>query len=138
MRALAGEALDQVVASEVGKVIELLRRKIAESGLSQKQIERGLGWGEGYLSQILTGKVDLKLQHFFRVAAALDCSVPDLLRQLYGTTATMASPVGRSGAPRERRWTGGEAELRNLVAEVVREHFTDVQPEQTQARGQVG
>jgi transcriptional regulator with XRE-family HTH domain len=96
------------VAAEVCRVAALLRRTIAASGLSQRQLERRLGWGEGYLSQLLTGKVDLKLRHFFEIAATLDLDSGDLLAELYGFSEGSGPQVARQ-------------ELRELVGEWVRE-----------------
>lgn len=44
-----------------------LRGLLAERGISLAAVERAHGWGAGYLSQALSGKIDLKMQHVFEI-----------------------------------------------------------------------
>lgn len=46
---------------------ELLRRKI-----SQRELERRYDWGHGYLSNVLAGRLDLKLKTLFQVLRAFE------------------------------------------------------------------
>lgn len=118
-------------AAEVSAVADLLRRKVPGCGLSQKEVERRLGWGEGYLSQVLTGKVDLKFHHFFAVLEVLRVSPRDFFAELRGAAALKpvagpapsraAEAVGHElGGP----WQGSREELRAFVVDVVQELFS--------------
>jgi transcriptional regulator with XRE-family HTH domain len=131
-----------VVREEVERVSTLLRRKIRGAGLTYGMVEERLGWGQGYLSQVLNGKVHLKLEHFFAVAKALGLSPQKLFAELAappaGTSAapgTAAAPAravrGRSPSAKgpvplvlaDPKWEGTADELRSFIVTTVREMF---------------
>lgn len=64
-------AASPAIEAEVERVKVLLKRTIAGSGSSQREVERRLGWGEGYVSQILRGKVVFKFKHCFAILAVI-------------------------------------------------------------------
>ena len=51
---------------------ELLRRRI-----SQRELERRFDWGHGYLSNVLAGRLDLKLKTLFQVLRAFEMEPED-------------------------------------------------------------
>lgn len=53
-------------------VLDRLRWRIQLSPLTQRALERRLGFSKGYLSQVLRGHVDLKLNHLFSLLEALE------------------------------------------------------------------
>ncbi len=65
------EASPGEIEAEIERVKALLKRTIAGSGTSQREVERQLGWGEGYVSQILRGKVAFKFKHCFAILAVI-------------------------------------------------------------------
>lgn len=58
--------------NETQRLIELLKEAIAKSGRSKREIERALGWSQGYLGSILRGRIALKVWHVFALARELD------------------------------------------------------------------
>lgn len=104
------------IDAEIRRISELLKRKIAGAGTSQKAVERTLGWGDGYISQILAGKVTLKFRHVFSILDVIGISPAEFFGELYGPAGGSdgigVRPVGRT-VPRD--------ELRREVEAVVRE-----------------
>ncbi len=48
-----------------------MRRRLRAAGVSQREVEERAGFSKGYLSQLLAGKVDLKLWHVLAVLDAV-------------------------------------------------------------------
>lgn len=101
----------------VDRVRALLKRTIAGAGFSQKEVERRLAWGDGYISQILRGKVVFKLKHCFAILAVIGVRSEDFFAELYPTGEIPAAPAAAppDAAPQ------GEAGLREHVEAIVRE-----------------
>lgn len=118
------------VEDEVKRVLSLLKRAIRSSDLSQKEVDRRIGVRPGYLSQVMFGRLDLKLKHLLAALAAIgvdsagffDLAFPagggreprgtELLRLLPGpATAPPAAPPPQAGI--------SEAQLRRLVAKAL-------------------
>lgn len=57
---------------EVEKLLTLLKRAIRSSGRSQKEVDRQIGVQPGYLSQVMIGRLDLKLKHLLRALEAIE------------------------------------------------------------------
>lgn len=57
---------------EVQKLLSLLKRAIRSSGRSQKEVDRQIGVQPGYLSQVMIGRLDLKLKHLLRALEAIE------------------------------------------------------------------
>lgn len=56
---------------DVQRILSLLKRAIRSSGSSQKEVDRQIGVQPGYLSQVMIGRLDLKLKHLLRVLDAI-------------------------------------------------------------------
>lgn len=56
---------------EVQKLLKLLDQAIHESRRSRRDIERSLGLGQGYLSSLFRGRIELKVWHVYRLAREL-------------------------------------------------------------------
>lgn len=56
---------------ELERTLRNLKIAIAESSLTQAEIERRAGWSPRYLSRILHGKVDLKHKHTLMILASI-------------------------------------------------------------------
>ena len=54
------------------RLADEVRRQIAAAGLSQREVAERLGWGRGYVSQLLTGVVGLKVKHVFQILELLE------------------------------------------------------------------
>src|SRR5436853_4828335 len=73
--------------AEVRRVAEALREAIRRTKTSQRQVERALGQGKGYLSQLLGGNLDLKLKHVFAVLGVLGVEPDSFFQDLYTRSA---------------------------------------------------
>lgn len=65
------ETLTRVGKDEAERVLGLLEVAIVESRRSRRDIERKLGWSQGYLGSILRGRIGLKVWHVFALAREL-------------------------------------------------------------------
>jgi transcriptional regulator with XRE-family HTH domain len=86
---------------DVQRVLSLLKRAIRSSGSSQKEVDRKIGVQPGYLSQVMIGRLDLKLKHLLRALEAIEVDPAGFF--------SLAFPVERGEA------TGGDL-LRLLPA----------------------
>lgn len=53
------------------RVTQMLKAAVRFTGISHRQIEREMGLSTGYLSRILSGKVELRIQHVLGVCRAI-------------------------------------------------------------------
>jgi len=104
---------------EVQRVSEALREAIRRRKTSQRQIERVLGQGKGYLSQLLGGNVDLKLKHVFAVLEVLGLAADEFFLGIYGRSDAVAV---KSQAQRDL------AELKSRVARLEQKIGLDPEP----------
>ena len=65
------ESLTRVGQDEAQRVLGLLEDAIVESRRSRRDIERELGWSQGYLGSILRGRISLKVWHVFALSREL-------------------------------------------------------------------
>lgn len=63
MNALSKEESDRIVV--------LLERHVRQSDLSQREMERRLGLGQGYLGGVFRGRIQLKVSHVYGIARIL-------------------------------------------------------------------
>ena len=61
-----------------------LRRRVRESGQTQRAVEETNGFTRGYLSQVLQGHVTLTARHVFGISLALGLSPDELFSGLLG------------------------------------------------------
>jgi transcriptional regulator with XRE-family HTH domain len=103
---------------ETQRLADVLRETIHRSKISQRQIERTLGQGKGYLSQLLSGNVDLKVKHVFAVLAVIGVEPEEFFQEIYDRS----DPVGavRGLVARSRTQQDFE-ELKNRVARLENE-----------------
>ena len=64
------------------KVLDRLRWRIQCSPLTQRTLERQLSFSKGYLSQVLRGHVDLKINHLLALLEALEVGPRDFFVEL--------------------------------------------------------
>ncbi len=67
----------------VYRLREELRRKVRESGLTQRSLEETNGFTRGYLSQVLQGHVTLTARHVFGILVALEISPGAFFHRLF-------------------------------------------------------
>jgi transcriptional regulator with XRE-family HTH domain len=56
---------------DVARVAQMLKAAVRFSGISHRKIEREMELSTGYLSRILSGKVELRIQHVLGVCRAI-------------------------------------------------------------------
>lgn len=97
-------ARPQGVAQEGAQaVLDRLRWRIQCSTLTQRALERNLGFSKGYLSQVLRGHVDLKFNHLLSLLEALEIGAGDFFAELAEEPGARAeAPVEAKAAAPER------------------------------------
>lgn len=63
--------LGHVGKEEAERILRLLEAEIIQSRRSRRDIERKLGWSQGYLGSLLRGRISLKVWHVFALARQL-------------------------------------------------------------------
>ena len=65
------ETLTQVGQEEAQRILRLLDAAILKSRRSRREIERKLGWSQGYLGSLMRGRIGLKVWHVFALSREL-------------------------------------------------------------------
>jgi transcriptional regulator with XRE-family HTH domain len=68
---------------EVKHVADTLRTAIKVLGYSVRDIEKHLGYSQGYLSRVFSGAIELKFEHIVDVAKALEMGPEEILAFVY-------------------------------------------------------
>jgi len=68
---------------EPPRLLELLAELVARSGRTQREVERALGVGHGWLRLLFAGKSELKVRHILDLAALLGFTPGQFFRQAY-------------------------------------------------------
>lgn len=121
----------------VARVLSLLKRAIRSSGLSQKEVDRRIGVQPGYLSQVMIGRLDLKLKHLLRALEAIGVDAVGFFElafpegqdaELSGGDLLRLLPQANRSEPATARTAGadlpnGSASLERLVANALAEEL---------------
>ena len=102
------------VAHEVQRFSELLRLRIVASGLTQRAVERKLGWSTGYVSQLLRGNQDLKLKQVYAILGAIGVSPDELAADIMRARSPQRVGEVAAALHSSPSW-GGEMQLRELL-----------------------
>jgi transcriptional regulator with XRE-family HTH domain len=68
---------------EVRRATKLLETVMQAAGLTRKDLDQRLGAGPGYVSQVLTGRMELKLRHILAILRALEVEPNLFFQTLY-------------------------------------------------------
>ncbi|HEV2852485.1 MAG TPA: helix-turn-helix transcriptional regulator [Thermoanaerobaculia bacterium] len=68
---------------EIKHVLETLRTAIKVLGYSVRDIEKQLGYSQGYLSRVFSGAIELKVEHVVDIALALKMAPEEILAFVY-------------------------------------------------------
>jgi transcriptional regulator with XRE-family HTH domain len=60
--------------NHVDRILRMLQVAIRMLGFSNREIERRLGWTPSYMTRILKGNIELKIEHVVDIAGALGLS----------------------------------------------------------------
>jgi transcriptional regulator with XRE-family HTH domain len=85
------------IDDDVRRATKLLETIMQAGGLTRKDLDRRLGAGPGYMSQLFTGRMELKLRHILAVLGALDVEPGVFFQTLYPE----GRPVGDKGLMEE-------------------------------------
>ena len=78
------------IAEDGERVLDLLRKVVAASGITRKELDQHIGWGPGYTSAVLTGRIELQQEH----VAAILFGFGVHPRRLYEILHPKALPIG--------------------------------------------
>jgi transcriptional regulator with XRE-family HTH domain len=71
------------IDEEVRRATKLLETVMQAAGLTRKDLDQKLGAGPGYVSQVLTGRMELKFRHVLAILRALDVEPSVFFQTLY-------------------------------------------------------
>ncbi len=71
------------IEDEVRRATKLLETVMQAAGLTRKDLDQRLGAGPGYISQVLTGRMELKFRHVLAILRALDVDPGIFFQTLY-------------------------------------------------------
>jgi transcriptional regulator with XRE-family HTH domain len=71
------------IDDEVRRATKLLETIMQAAGMTRKDLDQKLGAGPGYVSQVLTGRMELKFRHILAVLRALDVEPSVFFQTLY-------------------------------------------------------
>ncbi len=63
----------------VGRILRILQVAIRMLGISNREIERRLDWTPGYMTRILKGNIELKVDHLIDMANAMGLTPREML-----------------------------------------------------------
>jgi hypothetical protein len=75
--------MDEAPDPEAERLLLLLAELVDRSGRSQRDIERGIGVGHGWLRHVFKRETDLKVQHILQLGKFLGFSPGQFFRQAY-------------------------------------------------------
>jgi transcriptional regulator with XRE-family HTH domain len=120
------------IEDEVRRATKLLETVMQAAGLTRKELDQRLGAGPGYVSQVLTGRMELKFRHVLAILHALDLDPSVFFQTLYpGDRPSSDQTVmeeflkrfqklGLGGAPPPQPPAVDPRELERLVESAVR------------------
>jgi transcriptional regulator with XRE-family HTH domain len=71
------------IDDEVRRATKLLETVMQAAGLTRKDLDQRLGAGPGYVSQVLTGRMELKFRHILAILRALEVEPSVFFQTLY-------------------------------------------------------
>ncbi|MFP5286777.1 MAG: helix-turn-helix domain-containing protein [Thermoanaerobaculia bacterium] len=71
------------IDDEVRRATKLLETVMQAAGMTRKDLDQKLGAGPGYVSQVLTGRMELKFRHILAILRALDVEPSVFFQTLY-------------------------------------------------------
>jgi len=75
--------MTMTIDDEVRRATKLLETVMQAAGLTRKDLDQKLGAGPGYVSQVLTGRMELKLRHIIAILRSLEVEPAVFFQTLY-------------------------------------------------------
>ena len=115
---------------EEGRLLELLAEIVARSNRSQRELERALGTGHGWLRLLFRGKTELKIRHIVLLGPLLGFTPGEFFREAYPEPTRSALERVKAQAlalpPVKGRRTKLSPTARLEVREIVREEMEKI------------
>ncbi|HSF41848.1 MAG TPA: helix-turn-helix transcriptional regulator [Thermoanaerobaculia bacterium] len=71
------------IDDQVKRATKLLETVMQAAGMTRKDLDQKLGAGPGYVSQVLTGRMELKFRHILAILRALEVEPSVFFQTLY-------------------------------------------------------
>jgi GNAT superfamily N-acetyltransferase len=134
-----------MMEDEIRRATKLLATLVQIAGMNRQDLDRLLGQGRGYASQVLTGRVELKYRHILAILEVVDVEPAIFFRVLYTEPDEPRQGAGgrvmerllerlhQAGypdrpAPAEVPPAVDTAELERRIQSVIREVFGEREP----------
>jgi transcriptional regulator with XRE-family HTH domain len=118
---------------ETERLLDVLKAAAKVLGFSLRELERKLGYSTGYLSRLLRGKVEVRMDHVCSIARAMGLEPSEVFQVAFPRTATPPSEAAARvrGAlykfsppdPMENR---SNAEMEQLLEKTLRRLFREL------------
>ncbi len=72
------------VQHDVDRYLTLLSNKIREQGLTQLEVQKELGWGTSYISQLVTRQKKLRIEQALAILDTIGVEPAEFFADLYG------------------------------------------------------
>jgi hypothetical protein len=96
-----------MIDEEIRRARKLLETLVKISGLNRQEVDRRLGQGRGYSSQVLTGRVELKYRHILTFLEVVDVDPGLFFRVLYPDFPELSRTPFPLDTAAPRQETGG-------------------------------
>ena len=94
--------------AEVSQLVTVLRAAIRALGLSVREVERRMGFSPGYLSRVLSGKVELRVDHVCGIAESIGLKPSEVFQAAFPLTfeapSEAALQIRKALAPGPGSW----------------------------------
>jgi transcriptional regulator with XRE-family HTH domain len=73
----------EIIAGELDRVLTLLRNRIRERGFTQLEVQKQLGWGRSYISQLLTKQKALRVEQVLLILQVVGADPGGFFAELF-------------------------------------------------------
>jgi transcriptional regulator with XRE-family HTH domain len=98
-RAMSDPEYRDPFSVETSRLVEALARKVRESGVSVRSLEKKMGVGDSVFSKVLKGKITLQVRHILLICTALGIDWKDFFADVYGLGGSK-EPAAPAVAPK--------------------------------------
>lgn len=96
------------MSAEIDQLVIVLRAAIRALGLSVREVERRMGFSAGYLSRVLSGKVELRVDHVCGIAESIGLKPSEVFQAAFPLTfeppSEAALKIKKALAPGPGSW----------------------------------
>jgi transcriptional regulator with XRE-family HTH domain len=81
------------------RLAEALRRRLAHTGVSPREIDRRLGWAEGTLGELLSGAAELRVKELLAILRSVGIEERSFFAELYDLEPRCRATSGQGEIP---------------------------------------